>query len=97
MGGKELLAGEIRFFDTLYQTVKDAVNAGRKLDSLVTTNQDGRPIFTTVKLPPEMMETYVFHGPNLAIWQIARFPTQVRNTYEEIVQGKPYGVIAGGN
>jgi hypothetical protein len=38
----------------------------------------------------------VFQGPKLQPWQIMRFPTQVRNTYEEISQGKPWGEIVGG-
>ena len=97
MGGKELLAGEIRFFDSLVQTVKELVAQGKKLDDLVTLDKTGRPIATTVKLSPELMDYYVYHGPNMPPWQVSRFPTQVRNAYEEIVQGKPYGVIAGGN
>jgi hypothetical protein len=54
--------------------------------------RDGRAIATTIWLPKGLMQKYVFSDPKLP-WQIYRFPTQVLCTYEEIVQGKPWGEI----
>jgi cyclase len=93
-GGKELLEGQIRFFDALYQAVDAAVKRGDTLDQVVTM-KDGRPVATTIQLPRELDEVYVFHGPGQP-WQISRFPTQVMATYREIAEGKPYGEIVGG-
>ena len=96
-GGHELLTGEIRFFETLYQTVNELVKAGKKQDDLVTMGPGGRPVATTVTLPPDLMEKYVFKNtPHLAPWAVSRFPTQILFTYLEITEGKPYGEIAGG-
>jgi cyclase len=95
-GGKELLEGEIEFFETLYKAVDAAIKSGKTLDQLVTL-QNGRAVATTLQLPARLTELYVFKPtPNLAAWAVSRFPTQVYYTYEEITQGKPYGEIAGG-
>jgi glyoxylase-like metal-dependent hydrolase (beta-lactamase superfamily II) len=94
-GGKELLEGEIEFFDTLYKTVEAAVKAGSTLDQVVTL-RDGRPVATTIRLPQRLDDVYVFHGPDLKPWQVSRFPTQVMATFREITEGKPYGEIMGG-
>ena len=94
-GGKELLDGEIRFFETLYQAVEAAIKEGKTLDQVVTMN-NGRPVATTIQLPKSLDEVYVFHGPDLKPWQVSRFPTQVMATYREISEGKPYGEILGG-
>ncbi|MCX7016878.1 MAG: MBL fold metallo-hydrolase [Candidatus Sumerlaeota bacterium] len=94
-GGKELLEGQIEFFEELYKAVQAAVKEGKTLDQLVTM-RDGRPVATAIQLSPKMMDEYVSHlGPVLKPWQISRFPSQVRNSYVEIVQGRPYGEIAG--
>ena len=77
------------------QTVGEAIKSGKTLNQVVTM-QNGQPVATTIRLSERMMDVYVFHGPGLQPWQISRFPTQVRNTYEEIGQGKPWGEIAGG-
>lgn len=92
-GGKDLLAGQIEFFEELYKAVDAAVKAGNKRDDLVTV-KDGRAIATTLQLPKHLMEKYVFDAPKLP-WQISRFLTQVLCTYEEIAQGKPWGEIVG--
>ena len=92
-GGKDLLAGQIEFFEELYKAVEAGVKAGKKRDDLVTM-KDGRAVATTIQLPKHLMEKYVFDAPKLP-WQISRFPTQVMCTYEEIAQGKPYGEIVG--
>jgi cyclase len=96
-GGKELLDGQIRFFDELNKAVQAAIKQGKTLDQIVTM-KDGRPMATSLRLPKSIMDVYVFPDrPDLKAWQVMRFPTQVRNTYEEIVQGKPWGVLADGN
>ena len=95
-GGKELLDGEIRFFETLYKAVEAAIKKGVTLDQLVTM-KDGRAVSTTLELPTDLTDTYVFKlTPRLAPWAVSRFPTQVLCTYQEITQGKPFEEIAGG-
>jgi glyoxylase-like metal-dependent hydrolase (beta-lactamase superfamily II) len=94
-GGKELLEGQIRFFEELYKAVDAAIKRGETRDQLVT-EQDGRPVSTPIRLPKDLQDVYVHHGPGLRPWEISRFPTQVMATYEEITQGKPYGEIVGG-
>jgi len=94
-GGKELLEGEIRFFDALYKAVEAEVKSGKTLEQLVTMNAAGRPIATTVRLPQSIMDVYVFKpSPKLPAYAISRFPTQVMATYEEIKHGKPYADVA---
>jgi cyclase len=94
-GGKDLLEGQIRFFDALYKAVEAEIRNGKTLEQLVTKNAAGRAIATTVQLPQSIMDVYVFHpSPKLPAYAVARFPTQVMATYEEIKQGKPYADIA---
>ncbi len=83
-GGKEVLAGEERFMTELHKAVKSAVGQGKKLSDLVEM-KDNRPVKTSVQLP-ESVKNWV--GPSLA--------AQVKDTFEEISQGKPHGEIAGG-
>jgi len=94
-GGKELLEGEIRFFESLYKAVEAEFKNGKTLEQLVTMNAAGRAIATTVRLPQNIMDVYVFKpSPTLPAYAVARFPTQVMATYEEIKNGKPYADIA---
>jgi cyclase len=94
-GGKEVLEGQIRFFEALYAAVQSAMKQGKTLEQIVTL-KNGNPVATSIELASDLMDKYVFHGPNLKPWQATRFATQVRNTYEEIKQGKPWGIIADG-
>jgi cyclase len=95
-GGAALLDGQIQFFEALYKAVKTAIQEGKTLDQIVTM-KDGHPMATSIRLPKNIMDKYVYPDkPDLKTWQIMRFPTQVRNTYEEIKQGKPWGVMADG-
>ena len=72
------------------------IKSGKTEDQLVTM-QGGRPVATTVQLPKNLMDKYVFElTPELPAWAVSRFPTQVLFTYREITQGKPYSEIAGG-
>ena len=94
--GKELLERQIQFFEELYKAVQAAVDEGKTLDQIVTMTND-RAVATTIRLSKSMQDAFVFPDiPGLKFWQISRFPTQVKNTYMEISQGKPYGEIAGG-
>src|SRR5262249_13971340 len=85
-GGKELLDGQIRFFEVLYQAVAAAIKSGKTLDQVVTM-QGERPVATTIRLPKEIDDIYVFHGPDLKPWQVSRLPTQVMAVYREITEG----------
>jgi glyoxylase-like metal-dependent hydrolase (beta-lactamase superfamily II) len=94
-GGKELLEGEIRFFDALYKAVEAEVKNGKKLEQLVTMGPNGRPVATTIRLPKSIQDVYVFKpSPTLPRYAVFRFPTQVMATYEEITHGKPYADVA---
>lgn len=94
-GGKELLEGQIRFFEALYKAVEAEFKIGKTLEQLVTMNAAGRAIATTVRLPQNIMDVYVFKPrPTLPAYAVARFPTQVMATYEEIKNGKPYADVA---
>ena len=83
-GGKEVLAGEERFMTELHKAVKAAVGQGKKLSDLVEM-KDGKAVKTTVQLPDNVKH---WVGPSLGL--------QVKDTFEEISQGKPHGEIAGG-
>ncbi|MCX7012770.1 MAG: MBL fold metallo-hydrolase [Candidatus Sumerlaeota bacterium] len=94
--GKELLERQAQFFEELYQAVLAAVKEGKTLDQVVTI-KNNRAISTVIRLSKSMQDAFVFPDvPGLKLWQISRFPTQVKNAYMEIAQGKPYGEIVGG-
>jgi cyclase len=88
-GGRELLEIERQFLTELYDAVDIAIKQGKKLDQIVTL-KDGQPVATTIRLSPRIMEAQVDHEG----MRPTRFATQVRDTYEEITQGKPWGEIA---
>jgi len=90
-----VLEGQIRFFEALHTAAQDAIDHGKTLEQIVTL-KNGNPVATALELSKDLMDKYVFPGPNLKLWQSTRFATQVRNTYEEIRQGKPWGIIADG-
>lgn len=83
-GGPEVLAGQQKFLQEIHATVKTAIGQGKKLEDLVTM-ENGEPQATSLKLSPSVRH-----------WVGGSLPAQVRFTYEEISQGKPYGEIAGG-
>ncbi|MCC6394498.1 MAG: MBL fold metallo-hydrolase [Bryobacterales bacterium] len=80
-GGKEVLSGEAEFMRQLRSSVGQAVKSGKKLNDLVAMKGD-TPASTTLKLP-DSVKNWV--GPSL--------PLQVKDTFEEISQGKPHGDI----
>src|SRR5947208_3305341 len=71
-GGKEVLEGQIRFFEALYAAVQGAIKQGKTLDQIVTL-ENGTPVATSIELSKDLMDKYVFHGPNLKPWQATRF------------------------
>ena len=83
-GRRDLFDGQMKFFTELQDSVQKAINQGKKLEDLVTIEK-GQKSTTTVQLS-EDVQNWV--GPSL--------PTQVRDTWEEIAQGKPHGEIVGG-
>ncbi len=86
VGGPELLDGEERFMTELHAAVKKAVDAGRKLDEIVSYGRDGEPASTTIVLSDAVKN-----------WVGDRLAMQVRDAYEEITQGKPHGEILAGS
>jgi glyoxylase-like metal-dependent hydrolase (beta-lactamase superfamily II) len=80
-GGKEVLSGEAEFMRQLRSSVSQAMKSGKKLNDLVAMKGD-TPTSTTVKLPDGVKN-----------WVGQSLPLQVRDTFEEISQGKPHGDI----
>jgi cyclase len=80
-GGREILSGEIDFMMQLRKTVNSEIQQGRALNDLVTF-KNGQPTATSLKLPTANQK-----------WVGSPFPSQVRDTFEEISQGKPHGDI----
>ncbi|MCC6345387.1 MAG: MBL fold metallo-hydrolase [Bryobacterales bacterium] len=80
-GGREVLSGEEAFMRHLRSGVDRAMKSGKKLNDLVTM-KGGAPVATALKLP-DSVKNWV--GPFL--------PVQVKDTFEEISQGKPHGDI----
>jgi cyclase len=94
-GGKEMIATQLQFLVELYAALDAAIKREETLDQLVTMSPANRAIATTVRLSQPIMDLYV-HQPadrRLNLTSGERFPTQVRDTYLEITQGKPYGDI----
>jgi glyoxylase-like metal-dependent hydrolase (beta-lactamase superfamily II) len=78
-GGREIIAGEMDFMLQLRKAVNGAVQQGRGLNDLVKM-ENGQPKSTTITLPPANQK-----------WVGASLPSQVKDTFEEISQGKPHG------
>ena len=86
-GGPELMDGQAKFMSELHRAVESAIRAGKKLEDVVpaeTTKVYGNtvPAATTIKLSNGVKN---WTGPFL--------PSQVRDTWEEIVQKRPHGDI----
>jgi glyoxylase-like metal-dependent hydrolase (beta-lactamase superfamily II) len=82
-GGKDVLPGQQQFLIELRKAVKASIAQGKKLEDLVTL-KDGVPVSAVLKLPYRVQN---WVGEEF-------FPVQVRDTYEELAQGKPRGDIA---
>ena len=78
-GGPEILVGERAFLLELTKAVGTAQKAGKKVEDLVTM-KGGKATATSVKLPDSVKN-----------WVGDFMPDQVRDTYEELKQGKPRG------
>jgi cyclase len=91
--GKELIAEELDFFQSLYKAVQSAIQRGETLDQLVTI-KNNRPVATSLKLSSNLMQHFVFKpSPNLTEWARSRFPNQVKDVYLEITKGLPYAEL----
>ena len=74
--------------------MKAAIDSG-KTEEPVATFREGAPVNTTLRLAPDVMDVWTFHGENLKPWQGQRFALQVRSTWEKIAKGKPWGEFGG--
>ncbi len=83
-GGPEVLRGQEQYMTELYRAVKSAVDSGKKLPDLVKMDGD-KPVSTTLQLPAGVQH-----------WVGDFMAAQVKDTYEEVTQGKPHGEILGG-
>jgi len=83
--GRDVLAGQARFFVELRKAVGDAIKAGKKLDDLVT-RAGNRLTATSIRLPDSVRN-----------WVDPKdLPGDVEVVYQEITTGKPHGEILGG-
>ena len=85
--GPEILEGQAKFMSELHKAVAAAIKQGKKFEEVVplgTIKVPGSavPATTTLTLPASVSN---WVGPGL--------PSQVRDTWEEIVQKKPHGDI----
>lgn len=79
-GGKALLRGQSLFLAALKNAVRTSIEQGKKLDDLVI-RRDGKLVARGVELPGAVKN-----------WVGDEFlGRQVRDTYEELTQGKPRG------
>ncbi|MEO8593757.1 MAG: MBL fold metallo-hydrolase [Candidatus Solibacter sp.] len=76
-GGPELLEGQVRFLNDLRRAVDNAIKSGKKFEEVLP-----EPGKTTITLPKDD-KNWVGNG----------LATQVKDTWEEIVQKKPHGDI----
>jgi len=83
-GGPEILVGEERFLNEIYDTVKKEIGAGKKLEDLVEM-KDGQPGTPKLQLSASAQH-----------WVGSFYPGQIKDIYDEITQGKPRGEITGG-
>jgi cyclase len=80
-GGPEILTGQASFMVELRKAAAEAVAGGKKLEDVVTM-KGGKPVATSVTLPPAVQH-----------WVGASLPTQMVNAYNEVSQKKPAGDV----
>ena len=85
--GPEILEGQAKFMTELHKAVGAAIKQGKKFEDVVppgatTVHGNVVPATTTITLPASVSN---WVGPGL--------PSQVRDTWDEIVQKKPHGDI----
>ncbi len=83
-GGPEVLRGQEQYMVELYKAVKTAAGSGKKLSDLVKMDGD-KPVSTSLQLPDGVKH-----------WVGDFLAAQVKDTYEEVTQGRPHGEILGG-
>jgi glyoxylase-like metal-dependent hydrolase (beta-lactamase superfamily II) len=83
-GGPEVLRGQEQYMVELYKAVKTAADSGKKLSDLVRMDGD-KPVSANLQLPGGVKH-----------WVGDFLAAQVKDTYEEVTQGKPHGEILGG-
>jgi len=66
-------------------TLWRSFRSGRELKDLVTVDENGRGVETTVKLPDAVQN-----------WVGGSFAEQVRVRWAELIEDKPHGEILGG-
>jgi glyoxylase-like metal-dependent hydrolase (beta-lactamase superfamily II) len=79
-GGKEILAGQLAFFEELLKNVGGAVKQGKRLEDLV--KKEGTKQVAAIKLPDGVKN-----------WVGDFFASQVENAYKEVTTGKPSGDV----
>lgn len=91
-GGAELFNGQMLFLTELQKAVRKEIKAGKTVDDLVKPGPANAP-----KGPFPNQVTTIALPDSVKHWiSDERLPIQVRQTYEEITQGKPHGEIMGG-
>ena len=80
-GGPEILTGQAAFMTELRRAAQRAVQAGKKLEDLVTI-RDGKPVATSVVLPASVQH-----------WVSNSLPAHVTNAYNEVSNGQPVGAL----
>ena len=83
-GGREVVEGEKAFMEFINEAVGTAHSEGKKLADIVTV-ENGAGVATTVEAPEAVQN-----------WVGERFPEQLRVRWAEITEGKPHGMIVGG-
>jgi glyoxylase-like metal-dependent hydrolase (beta-lactamase superfamily II) len=83
-GGREIVDGQMRFFEELNKAVEAAFKQKKKMSEVVTV-ENNRGTSTTIKLP-DAVKNWVGDG----------FAEQVRVRWAELAEGKPHGEILGG-
>ena len=77
-----MMTGQEQFFLELLKAVKSAMAQNKKLEDIVQM-QGEKAVSTSIKLPASVNN-----------WVGASLPNQVKETYEELKAGRPYGEIS---
>ncbi|MBI1791692.1 MAG: MBL fold metallo-hydrolase [Acidobacteria bacterium] len=83
-GGPEILSGQLAFMVELRKAVQSAIKSGKKLNDLVEMKGE-QPVKSSLALPDSVKH-----------WTGTFLAGQVKDTFEELTQGKPHGEISGG-
>ncbi len=83
-GGKDVLSGQEQFFVELTKAVKAEIAQKKKLEDIL--KKEGPKVVSVSIQMPDSVKNWVGDG----------LGNQVKDTYEELTQGKPHGEILGG-